>query len=59
MRDAFTDAVEKVEPQEDEHLSWASDMRTRMVSVQATSRTMQVVGETAEKVVARIRSWLD
>lgn len=59
VRDAFTEAVEQVEPQEDEHLSWATETRTKMIAVQATSRATQVVGEAAEQVVARIRSWLD
>ena len=59
VRDAFTDAVEKVEPQEDEHLNWASDTRAKMISAQATSRSVRIVGETADKVVANIRSWLD
>jgi len=58
VRTAFVEAVEQVEPQEDEHFGWASDMRCKMISAQATSRTMQVAGETAEKVIARIKRWL-
>lgn len=59
IRDVFTEAVETVRPQEDEHFGWASDMRCKMISAQATSRATQVVGEAAETVISRIKKWLD
>jgi ferritin-like metal-binding protein YciE len=59
VRDALQEACGQVEPQEDEHLGWATDMRCKMVSAQATSRTMQVMGAKAEELVAAIKSWLD
>jgi rubrerythrin len=59
IRDAFTEAVETVQPQEDEHFGWASDTRCKMISAQATSRATQVVGEAAETVISRVRNWLD
>ena len=59
IRTAFVDAVEQVRPQEDEHFNWASDMRCKMISAQATSSTLQAAGETVEMVIARVKSWLD
>jgi len=59
VRDAFADAVVRVEPQEDEHLGWATETRTKLVVAQARSKALQHAGETMEKVVARIKSWLD
>jgi ferritin-like metal-binding protein YciE len=59
VRDALREACQVVEQQEDEHLRWATDMRCKMVSAQATSRTMQVMGSKAEELVAFIKSWLD
>jgi ferritin-like metal-binding protein YciE len=58
IRDAFQEATQQVEPQEDEHLGWATDMRCKIVSAQATSRTMQVMGAKAEELVAHIKNWL-
>jgi rubrerythrin len=54
-RRAFESAVDQVEPQEDEHLAWAQDMRCEMISVQATSRPMQAVSARFEELVARIQ----
>lgn len=59
IRDAFVEAVETVQPQEDEHFGWASNVRCKMISAQATSRATQVVGEAAETVISRIKKWLD
>jgi rubrerythrin len=59
VRDAFTGAVEQVQPQEDEHVGWATDTRGKMIATEAASRTMQVVGEAAETVVSRVKKWLD
>jgi ferritin-like metal-binding protein YciE len=57
--DAFTDAVNQVLPQEDEHFGWATEMRCKMISAQATSRATQVVDEAAETIISRIKKWLD
>ena len=59
IRDAFTEAVQTVQPQEDEHFGWASETRCKMISAQATSRAAQVVGEAAETVISRIKKWVD
>jgi hypothetical protein len=57
-RDAFTDAAGAVQPQEDEHLGWASETRCELISAQATSRAAQVVGEAAETASSRIKNRL-
>ncbi|HEY8543638.1 MAG TPA: ferritin-like domain-containing protein [Acidimicrobiales bacterium] len=59
VRDAVAEAVQQVEPQEDEHLGWATEMRCTLVSAQAKSKAVQVGGETMEQLVARVQSWLD
>ena len=58
-RDALRAAVETVLPQEEEHFGWAADMRSKLISAQAGSRGLQVVGAKAEELVARIEGWLD
>jgi rubrerythrin len=57
LRDHVRRAVEKVEPQEDEHLGWAQEMRAKMIATQATSGLTSTVGAKAEEVVARIKGW--
>jgi rubrerythrin len=59
VRSAFSEAIGTVEPQEDEHLGWAQEMRCLIISAQATSGAMQTVAAKAEEVIARIRTWLD
>lgn len=59
VRAALSEAVQKVQPQEDEHFGWATDMRCKMTSTLATSRMAQMAGETAGKVIERIKNWLD
>ncbi|HEX6419184.1 MAG TPA: ferritin-like domain-containing protein [Acidimicrobiales bacterium] len=56
VREAFEDAVEEVEAQEDEHLTWAQDTRCRMISLQATSGPTTSLTMKAEEMVARIRN---
>jgi rubrerythrin len=57
IQDAFRQAVGEVEPQEDEHLSWAKETKAKMVSLQARSPVMATVGAKAEEIVAHIRGW--
>ncbi len=47
LQDAFRRAVGEVEPQEDEHLTWATETKQRMVSLQARSTMMATVGAKA------------
>jgi hypothetical protein len=48
-------AVERVEPEEDEHLGWVQDLRTKLLSAQVRSGAMQTVAAKAEEMVARIQ----
>ena len=57
LRDAFRTAVNEVEEQEDEHLEWASAMKSRMVKLQATSASKAKIGAVGEEFVARIKEW--
>jgi rubrerythrin len=59
VRAAFQAAVDQVEPQEDEHLEWAKDMRCKMISMQAKSSAMQTMGAKAEEMIARIKGLFD
>lgn len=54
-RSAFAEAVDAVEPQEDEHYGWARDMRDKMISLQVESGPMQAAGATAEAMVAKVK----
>ena len=56
VREAFQTAVDEVEVQEDEHLTWAQDTRCRMISLQSTSGPATSLTMKAEEIVARIRS---
>lgn len=49
----------QVLPQEEEHVTWARDMRQRMILLQAQSKAMSLVGAAAETVMAKISAMLD
>ena len=55
VRDAVREAVERVEPEEDEHLGWAQDMRTKLIAAQVRSGAVQSMTTKAEEMVARIQ----
>jgi hypothetical protein len=55
LRSAVQEAVDRVEREEDEHLAWAQDMRTKLISAQVTSDVVQTMTDKAEKLVARIQ----
>lgn len=57
IRTAFSKAVSRVEPEEDEHLDWARDMRAKMVGLQAKSSAAETVGMKMETAVAKIQGW--
>jgi rubrerythrin len=57
IRDHVRRAVAQVEPQEDEHLSWAQDMRSKMIALQVRSGTMATMGAKAEELMTRIKDW--
>jgi rubrerythrin len=52
---AIQTAVAQVEPQEDNHLSWAKDTWTQLVKAQTQSRAAQKIGEFAEKTVGKVK----
>jgi rubrerythrin len=58
VRDALDAAVDEIEVQEDEHLRWAQDTRSRMISLQATSSPPTSRSMKAEEVLARIKNLL-
>jgi hypothetical protein len=55
IRDAVREAVDRVEPEEDEHVGWAQDMRSKLISAQVQSGAMRTVAAKAEEMVARIQ----
>lgn len=57
VRARVREAVAQVEPQEDEHLGWAQDMRHKMIAMQASSGPMTAAAAKAEEAVARIKDW--
>jgi len=56
LQTAFGDATQRVEQQEDEHLGWAKEMRSKMLSLQIQSGTMQKVGMAAEEMMAKVKN---
>jgi hypothetical protein len=56
VRSAVQEAVDRVEPEEDEHLGWALDMRTKLIDAQARSGAVQTMTAKAEAVVARVQA---
>lgn len=55
LRSAVREAVERVEPEEDEHVGWAQDIRTKLIGAQVSSSAVQSMTAKAEEVVARIQ----
>jgi rubrerythrin len=58
LRDRFQSAVSEVEPQEDDHLTWALDTKERLTLLQISSSTTSAVAIKAEEVLARVQNWL-
>jgi len=56
LQTAFGDATQRVEQQEDEHLGWAKEMRSKMLSLQIESGTLQKVGMAAEEMMAKVKN---
>lgn len=57
IRDHVRRAVERVEPQEDDHLGWAQETRTKLIALQVSSGAMAAAGAKAEEMVARVKGW--
>jgi rubrerythrin len=59
LRDLMARITAEVEAEEDEHLSWAHDMRARMAMLQAKSAVAAKAGVKAEEMMAQVKSWFD
>jgi hypothetical protein len=59
LREAFRQAVDEVEQQEDEHLEWASQTRAKLTMLQARSDALAGMETKAEELVARVKNWLN
>ncbi len=57
LADRFTQAVNEVMLEEDDHLTWARDTRTKMISLQASSEMMTSMAAKGEEMLARIKGW--
>jgi rubrerythrin len=57
LRAAFQAAVDEVEDQEDEHLTWAKTTKERLVMLEASNDIVMHAGAKAEELVSRVRSW--
>jgi rubrerythrin len=57
IRDHVRRAVGQVDPQEDQHLGWAQDMRSKLITLQVRSGAMATMGAKAEEMMARIKDW--
>jgi rubrerythrin len=58
LRNRCEEAVRWVEPQEDEHLTWAEETKQRLTMLQASGDIVPAVGAKAEEMIARVRNWL-
>lgn len=58
VRRAVQAAVERVEPQEDEHLNWASETRTKLVLGQAQDPSAAKAGATVDELMERVANLL-
>ena len=58
IKEAFVDAVTEVGAEENDHLMWARETKTKLIKLQAKSRAMASAGAKAEELVATVKSWL-
>jgi rubrerythrin len=56
-RDAFERAVDEVEADEDEHLTWATQTRERLTMLQVESNIVTTAGVKLEEAIATVKSW--
>ena len=59
LKDGLTAAVREVEVDEDEHLTWARDTRSRLTMLQASSSLATKATATAESLVAQVKGWFE
>jgi rubrerythrin len=55
-KDVLRRAVERVQPEEDEHVTWAKDMWTRMAKLQVESTTMMKIADMTERAFAAVKN---
>jgi rubrerythrin len=58
LRDQFEAAGREVEPQEDEHLTWATTTKERLTMLQASDSAGSSIATKADEVIARVQNWL-
>jgi rubrerythrin len=57
LQDQVRAAYDEVEAEEDEHLSWATDMRSKLILLQADHSAVAAVGQKVEEAMATVRGW--
>ena len=57
VREAFIEAVTQVGTEENEHLTWARQTKTRMIQLQASSSVMAAAGAKVEELTETVRGW--
>jgi rubrerythrin len=58
LRDQFEAAGREVEPQEDEHLTWATTTKERLAMLQASDTAAADITANADEVNVRVQNWL-
>jgi rubrerythrin len=58
LREQFQAAVDEVQPQEDDHLTWALETKERLTLLQLSPNEASSLDEQAEQRLERVRNWL-
>jgi len=58
VRDQVQAAYEEVEAEEDEHIGWATEMRAKLMVLQADHSAMAAMSAKAEELLATVKGWL-
>jgi hypothetical protein len=58
LKEAFVNAVTEVGAEENDHLMWARETKTKLIKLQAKSRMMAAAGAKVEEVAETIKGWL-
>jgi rubrerythrin len=57
IRDQVLAAYEEVAAEEDEHIGWATEMRSKLIVLQADHSAVMAVGAKAKELVATVKGW--
>jgi hypothetical protein len=57
IRDQVQAAYEEVEAEEDKHIGWATEMRAKLMILQADHSAMAAMGAKAEEMMASVKGW--